>query len=206
MVTTNYVALPPFETTLFYTMSNSITGKLQERSQGTCELCTTETAAVAYTVTPKNNDAIENEVALCNTCLAALDQQEADNHWQCLAGSIWNTEPSVQALSYRILYGYKEKEWASELLSSVELDEAVVNWALYPYQTKEVHKDSNGTELINGDTVVLTQNLNVKGTSFTAPKGTMVRKIRLVPDNTEQIEGKINDQTIVILTKFVRKS
>lgn len=187
-------------------MTNSITGKLQERSQGTCELCTVEPAAVAYAVSPRNSDAIENEVALCNTCLTALDQQNADNHWQCLAGSIWNSEPAVQALSYRILYSYKEKEWANEIISSVEPDEAVVSWALYPYEAKEVHKDSNGTELVNGDTVVLTQNLNVKGTNFTAPKGTIVRKIRLVPDNTEQIEGKINEQTIVILTKYTRRS
>ena len=60
-------------------------------------------------------------------------------------------------------------------------------------------------ELMNGDTVVLTKALNVKGTSFTAAKGTIVKRIRLVPDNTEQIEGKINEQTIVILTKFVKK-
>ncbi|SEN98058.1 phosphonoacetate hydrolase [Niastella yeongjuensis] len=203
---TNYVVLLLSETSLFKNMNSSITGKLQERSQGSCELCTVEPAAVAYAVNPKNNDAIENEVALCNTCLAALDQQNADSHWQCLSGSIWNNEPSVQALSYRIMYSYKEKEWANEIMSSVELDEAVVNWALYPFQTKEAHKDSNGTELVNGDTVVLTQNLNVRGTNFTAPKGTIVRKIRLVPDNTEQIEGKINEQTIVILTKYVRKS
>ena len=64
----------------------------------------------------------------------------------------------------------------------------------------------NGTELQNGDTIVLTQGLNVKGANFMAPKGTIVRKIRLVPDNPEQIEGKVNEQTIVILTKFVRKS
>ena len=60
--------------------------------------------------------------------------------------------------------------------------------------------------LENGDTIVLTQQLNVKGASFMAPKGTIVRKIRLVPDNAEQIEGKINNDTIVILTKFVKKS
>ena len=53
---------------------------------------------------------------------------------------------------------------------------------------------------------MLTQQLNVKGASFMAPKGTIVRKIRLVPDNPEQIEGKINNDTIVILTKFVKKS
>jgi protein PhnA len=74
------------------------------------------------------------------------------------------------------------------------------------YKKADVHVDSNGTPLESGDTIVLTQQLNVKGANFMAPKGTIVRKIRLVPDNTDQIEGKVNDQTIVILTKFVRKS
>ena len=53
---------------------------------------------------------------------------------------------------------------------------------------------------------MLTQVLNVKGANFMAPKGTIVRKIKLVADNAEQIEGKINGQTIVILTKYVRKN
>ncbi len=35
--------------------------------------------------------------------------------------------------------------------------------------------------------------------------GTIVKNIRLVEGNTEQIEGKIEGQTIVILTKYVRK-
>lgn len=161
---------------------------------------------MAYAVSPKNNDSIENEVALCDTCFSLLDDKSSDQHWQCLAGSIWNTEPAVQALSYRILYGNRGKEWADEILNSVEPDEDIINWALSAYQVQEVQKDSNGTILNNGDTVVLTQQLNVKGASFMAPKGTIVRKIRLVPDNAEQIEGKINDQTIVILTKYVRKS
>lgn len=187
-------------------MSTVITSALKERSNGQCELCTNESATNAYAVSPRNNDAIENEVALCNTCLEALDGTDNALHWNCLAGSIWNAEPAVQALSYRILYKYKDQEWANEIISSVELDEAVVNWAVSAYEVKAIHVDSNGTELTNGDTVVLTQGLNVKGANFMAPKGTIVRKIRLVPDNTEHIEGKINDQTIVILTKFVRKS
>lgn len=187
-------------------MSTVITSALKDRSNGLCELCTNEPATIAYAVSPRNNDAIENEVALCPTCLSALEGTDNALHWNCLAGSIWNAEPAVQALSYRILYQYKDEEWANEIISSVELDEAVVNWALSAFQVKELHRDSNGTELVNGDTVVLTQGLNVKGASFMAPKGTIVRKIRLVPDNTEQIEGKINDQTIVILTKYVRKS
>ena len=179
---------------------------LRERSLGNCELCNSEKAAIAYAVSPKGNDAIENEVALCNTCLAQIDSADAALHWNCLAGSIWNAEPAVQALSYRILYRYKGQDWADDIMNSVELDETVVNWALSVYQVKEVHRDSNGNELMNGDTVVLTQGLNVKGANFMAPKGAIVRKIRLVPDNVEQIEGKVNEQTIVILTKYVRKS
>lgn len=187
-------------------MNTTITSRLKERSNGTCELCSSEPASIAYAVSPRNNDTIENEVALCATCLAAMDDPAAVLHWHCLAGSIWNAEPSVQALSYRLLYQHKDQEWASEILDATSVDDAVVDWALSAFQTKEVHRDSNGQELVNGDTVVLTQVLNVKGANFMAPKGTIVRKIRLVPDNTEQIEGKINEQTIVILTKYVRKS
>ena len=35
--------------------------------------------------------------------------------------------------------------------------------------------------------------------------GTVVKNIRIVENNTEQIEGKIEGQVIVILTKYVRK-
>ncbi|MFN8293528.1 MAG: PhnA domain-containing protein [Chitinophagales bacterium] len=183
-----------------------ITNALQQRCEGLCELCSSEAAVTAYAVSPKNNDSIANEVALCNTCQQTLAKEKDNTHWQCLAGSIYNPENSVQALTYRILHLHQDEEWAKDIMQSVELDEAVIHWALSAFEQKEVHRDANGNELQSGDNVVLTQVLNVKGTSFMAPKGTIVKKIRLVPDNTEQIEGKINDQTIVILTKYVRKS
>ncbi|WP_317167666.1 PhnA domain-containing protein [Sphingobacterium mizutaii] len=53
--------------------------------------------------------------------------------------------------------------------------------------------------------MVLIKTLDVKGSSISAKLGTVVKNIRLVPDNTEQIEGKIEGQTIVILTKYLRK-
>ena len=187
-------------------MIKPISEELKDRCESLCELCVSQNAKVAYAVSPKNNDSIENEAALCDACLSEINSRTAALHWSCLAGSIWNEAQSVQALSYRILYGYKDEQWASEIMNSVELPEEVINWALSVYEIQEIHRDSNGKALANGDTVVLTQQLNVKGANFNAPKGTIVRKIRLVPENTEQIEGKINDQTIVILTKFVRKS
>ena len=68
-----------------------------------------------------------------------------------------------------------------------------------------VVKDANGNILKNGDTVVTIKNLPVRGTSQSVKAGTKVKNIRLVENNTEQIEGKIEGQTIVILTKYVRK-
>jgi protein PhnA len=68
------------------------------------------------------------------------------------------------------------------------------------------HLDANGARLAAGDTVTLTKDLNVKGTGFTAKRGTAVRGIALVADNPGQIEGRVNGQRIVILTQFVKKA
>lgn len=184
----------------------ALNNKLSDRAQGLCELCTAEPAAHEYTVSPRAGDIIENQVAVCAKCLQMIGTQEGKgDYWRFLEGTIWNPEPSIQALSYRILHTYKDQDWAADIISSVELDENIVQWALSAFEVEETHKDSFGNVLENGDTVVLTQALDVKGTSFSAPKGTVVKKIRLVADNTAQIEGKINDQTIVILTKYVKK-
>jgi protein PhnA len=182
----------------------ALSAALSARCGGTCEICNNESAVHEFAVTPRDPDQLLNQTALCDTCLQLMDQVDAD-HWRCLEGSIWNPEPAVQALSYRLLYARKDKEWAADILNAVEADEDIIQWALTAFQVADVHKDAFNNTLENGDNVVLTQALNVKGASFTAAKGTIVKKIRLVPDNTGQIEGKINDQTIVILTKFVKK-
>jgi protein PhnA len=150
----------------------SINAQLKERSQDLCELCNAEEATVEYTVSPKNDDSIANQVAVCETCLKAMDEEDAGFHWRCLEGSIWNPEPSVQALSFRLLHKFKAEDWASNLISSVDIDENVQQWALSAFEVAAVHTDAFGNKLENGDTVVLTQLLNVKGTSFSASKGT----------------------------------
>ena len=96
-------------------MKSRLSNTLKDRAQGLCELCATNEATCAYAVSPKNSDVIENEVALCDQCVSILEGADAGSHWQCLAGSIWNTEPSVQALSYRILYGEKTKNGQMKL-------------------------------------------------------------------------------------------
>jgi len=190
----------------------SINTVLQNRSNNACELCSeSDNNLHGYAVPPKNDDSIDNQVVLCNKCfnkISAADFSDT-NYWRFLTGSIWNEISSVQALSYKILNKITSEEWALETVESVSLEEAVINWANAEDEleaSKIIHKDAFGVVLTTGDSVVLTQNLNVKGANFIAPKGTIVRKIKLVDDNAEQIEGKIEGETIVILTKYLRKS
>jgi protein PhnA len=71
---------------------------------------------------------------------------------------------------------------------------------------KIIHRDVNGVILEAGDSVVLVKDLKVKGSSMVAKQGTAVRNIRLDHENAEYIEGKVDGQHIVIITKYVKKT
>ena len=101
--------------------------------------------------------------------------------------------------------------WPQELLDMMYLSDDILVWAKATGEGQSdedsiVHKDSNGTLLSGGDTVTLIKDLDVKGTSFTAKRGTAVRNISLVQSNPEHIEGRVNGTQIVILTKFVKRA
>ena len=68
-----------------------------------------------------------------------------------------------------------------------------------------MHKDSNSEVLSAGDTVTLIKDLDIKGTSFKAKRGTAVRNISLVSSNEKHIEGRVDGTQIVILTKFAKR-
>jgi protein PhnA len=68
-----------------------------------------------------------------------------------------------------------------------------------------VHRDVNGVILQAGDSVVLIKDLKVKGSSMVAKQGTAVRRISLDRENEKYIEGKVDGQTIVIITDYVKK-
>jgi len=97
-----------------------------------------------------------------------------------------------------------------DLLDMLYLEDDLLSWAesglTDSNDNSPGHRDSNGAVLSVGDTVTLIKDLNVKGANFTAKRGTAVRGISLVDDNPEHIEGRVNGQQIVILTKFVKKS
>jgi protein PhnA len=179
---------------------------LQQRCQGQCEICGSTNNVTSYLVPPKEIDDLQFIVAICEQCRTDVDNDTIsdENHWRCLNESIWSEIPAVKVVSYRMLKKIY-KDWASDLLNMMYLDEYTQDWA-DSLSKGTLHKDSLGNILSNGDNVTLIQDLKIKGANFTAKRGTPVRRIRLVPENEAQIEGKIDGQLIVILTKYVKKS
>ncbi len=181
---------------------------LQERSEGKCELCSNSASLQEFLVAPKKEELDDNHVIVCQICLSGINSNfELDvDHWRCLNESMWNSTPAVQVVVYRMLHRLNTESWAQNALGMIYMEESTIEWAKQGMSDQAViHKDINGNILSDGDSVSITQDLNVKGASLVAKRGTAVRRIRLVKDNPEQIEGKVDGQHIVILTKFVKK-
>ncbi len=186
--------------------------RLKARSENKCELCGTGGKLNIYEVPPQTGGYEENTLLICDKCLAQIDKKEEldATHWNVLTTSMWSEVPGVQVVSWRMLNRLKNEAWAQDSLDMMYLDDDRLTWAKATGDHEndgsvDLHKDANGALLQNGDTVVLTQSLNVKGSTVNAKVGTVVRNIHLVKDNTEQIEGRIEGQMIVILTKYVRR-
>lgn len=184
---------------------------LSNRANTQCELCQAKEGLAAFPVPAAPTSGIDGHALLCPICQAQVKNPSiADpNHWRCLNDSMWSVEPAVQVLAWRMLYRLRAEGWTQDLLDMMYLEEETLKWAkateLEEGELAIVHKDVNGNILIAGDTVSLIQDLTIKGAKFTAKRGTAVRRISLVHDNAEHIEGKIEGQQIVILTKYVKK-
>ena len=185
---------------------------LRQRSNNKCELCKSETNVALYEVPPQNQSNADNTILICSKCLAQIEKREELNsaHWNCLTEAMWSEVPGVQVIAWRMLNRLRNESWAADNLDMMYLDEERLAWAKATGDhendgTVDLHKDCNGAQLQTGDSVVLIKSLDVKGSTLNAKMGTVVKNIRLVEENTEQIEGKIEGQTIVILTKYVRK-
>ncbi len=182
--------------------------ELQKRST-VCELCTSDEALHPYTVVPK-----VDQILICSQCHGQIEDPESmdPNHWRCLNDSMWSEVDGVKVIAWRMLHRLKSEGWPQDLLDMMYLEEDVQTWAevtgehIVEDENSIIHKDANGSRLSHGDSVVLIKDLDVKGANFTAKRGAFMRNITLVHDNAEHIEGKINGQQVVIVTKFVKKS
>jgi protein PhnA len=183
--------------------------KLRDRSDSKCEISGLEENLVVYTVPPKTEESLENSLLITSNLKNQIENTETTNpdDWRGLNESMWNEHLPVQIVSWRMLARLKNHD----LLDMMYLDEEALEWAKATGEGdddegKIIHKDSNGNILKDGDSVVLIKDLDVKGANFTAKRGAAVHNIKLVWDNAEQIEGRVEGQHIVILTQYVKKT
>ena len=177
---------------------------LETRSGGKCELCGSSEGLESFEVAPSDGSD-EQSVYICSTCRGQIESEELDEtHFNCLNDSMWSEVPAVAVLSYRLLNSLGRQD----LVDMMYMEEDVKAWADAGISTEEklVYKDANGVTLNAGDTVVITKDLDVKGTGFVAKRGTAVRNIGLVANDAEHIEGRVNGVKIQILTQYLKKS
>ena len=185
--------------------------KIKRPERKFCELCNATEGLKVYEVPPATGN-MEDAILVCPKCMAQIEKKEEldSTHWQCLSTSMWSEIPAVQVVSWRMLNRLRNESWAAEQLELMYLSDEQLAWAKQSGDHEndssvELHRDCYGAILLQGDNVVLTKSLDVKGSTVNAKVGTVVRNIRLVSGNTEQIEGRIEGQQIVILTKYLRK-
>ncbi|MBP6431017.1 MAG: PhnA domain-containing protein [Ferruginibacter sp.] len=185
---------------------------LKGRSNNACELCSATEGLKIYEVPPVEYATDDKCILLCPKCTAQIEKKEAldSKHWACLTTSMWSEFPVVQVVTWRLLNRLRKESWAQDNLDMMYLDDDNLAWAKKTGDHEndgeaELHLDSNGHQLLDGDSVVLIKSLDVKGSTLNAKMGTVVKNIKLVNDNKEQIEGRVEGQLIVILTKYVRK-
>ena len=182
---------------------------LLARCNSKCELCSADAPLAPFVVAPHTQITVDHAVMLCDTCKGQIENPETVdvNHWRCLNDSMWSQTPAVQVVAYRMLTRLAaDNGWAQDALDMIYLEEDTLAWAKKVLAEDDdiKHVDSNGVVLQAGDTVTLIKDLDVKGSSLTAKRGTAVRNIGLT-SNPEHIEGRVDGQRIVILTKFVKK-
>ena len=84
-------------------------------------------------------------------------------------------------------------EWPMQEAGNAEGDE------------KRIVKDANGTELNDGDSVVLIKDLKVKGSSITLKVGTKIKNIRIV-DGDHEVDCKTDAGNMLLKAAFLKKA
>lgn len=183
--------------------------RLKDRSGSVCEISGIDENLVVYLVVPKTEATPENCILITKNLRDQIENPDTTNpnDWRGLSDSMWNENLPVQIVSWRMHARLKNMD----MLEMMYLDEEALEWAKATGEAdddegKIVHKDSNGNILLDGDSVVLIKDLDVKGATFTAKRGAAVHNIKLVWDDANLIEGRVENQNIYILTQYVKKT
>lgn len=188
---------------------------LLTRAGSACELCAAQDAAQVYVVgpVPAGVAAADRAILVCEACQeAAADPAAHAAQLRGLQQSAWSEVPAVQVAAYRLLHALSGETWAADLREQLYLDDETLAWAQAELGTgagsegaARATVDSNGTVLVDGDSVTLIKDLDVKGAGFTAKRGTLVKNIRLT-DDPELIDARVNKIAIVLKTCFLKKA
>ncbi len=189
---------------------------LLNRANHKCEICEGDQELSVFIVEP-SNETHSSETLVCRVCKPELESAQEDaaknQHWFCLQNAMWNEVAAVKVISLRLLNRFKAERWAQDLLDQAYFEEDIIEWANAGESENATDDtndwpptfDSNGTQLATGDNVTLIRDLDVKGTSFVAKRGTLVRGIRVIED-PEYVEGRVNKITIMLKTCFLKKA
>lgn len=73
-------------------------------------------------------------------------------------------------------------------------------------ETEKIYRDANGTQLKDGDDIIVIKDLKVKGSSSVVKQGTKVKNIRLV-DADHDIDCRVDGiGQMSLKTEFVKKA
>ena len=189
---------------------NSFGKNLARRCKSRCELCRANVSLSVFQVPPVAEADIDRCIMICESCLERITKsKDIDaNHWYCLNDSAWSEVPAVQVVVWRLLNRLESERWAQDLLEQLYLEDDVIEWAEAEFGKSGTGSkktiDSNGTVLNDGDSVQIIKDLDVKGVSFVAKRGTIVKDINLT-SNPEHIEGRVQKTKLVLKTSFLKK-
>ena len=99
----------------------SLFESLFKRSQGKCELCSSQNILEVYEVSFSSQVGEEAALLICQTCRDQIENVNSMdvNHWRCLNESIWSEFESVKVMSYRLLSRFNGEAWATDLLDQL---------------------------------------------------------------------------------------
>jgi protein PhnA len=185
---------------------------LRARASDACELCGATDDLQACGVPPGSDADPDRAVLVCGTCAGWIGGGDvASSHAFCLQQSAWSEVAAVQVSAYRLLHRLPGETWAADLIEQLWMPDDVMEWAQAGLSAEGEGEatvktvDSNGAELKDGDSVTLIKDLDVKGTSFVAKRGTLVKNISL-SDDPELVEGRVNKVGIFLKTCFLKKA
>ena len=105
----------------------TIKEELFARSEGKCELCSSQKSLDVYDVPSSSDGSADQSILICEVCKNFDVANE--NYFRCLSETMWTPIPLVQVMVWRQLNRLSDQAWARGLLEILYLEDDVLSWA-----------------------------------------------------------------------------